>query len=665
LSPAGPSPKIAVVGAGASGLSAAWHAARRGRDVIVVDPHGAGGELMNAGVIDSVPGLPPGVRGPDLVARMVQQLDEHQIEWLQERAVSIGRRSRRFRIVTDAGSDLAVDAVVVATGASHRRLGIPGEAEFEHRGVSHCAVCDGPLYRDRPVAVVGGGDAAADAAAFLAGICSRVYVLHRGAQLEAVDILRRRLDGLANVERWPETEVRRIHGIGAVDTIEVEDAGARPAIIGVAGVFVTVGMDPDAALVAGLASMDAAGCVVVDPAMMSSVPGLFAVGAVRAGSSGQLAGSVGDGVAAAVAADHWLQTEITSATTAGINRSSKSSGRVYERREYFDYADFFDSMDESGIGDGLPLVPPSRERVDRFAAVLHTSPDDLMQPLPDGRRLRYADLIMSAIMAGCRPEYMPVVVAAAESLLTNLGDRQPRLMDSVSVVLVNGPIRDAIDLNCSDGLFGPGWRANATIGRAIHLFLHGYVDGRPPTGFGDAGQIAFCFGEDERTSPWTPLHVQRGFQPAQSTATVFSANVYRHLLDRQNTDADGILEYLRLFLRGRASGTRLFGDVPLSLMIVIGRELRRQIAPRYSKQELFERLSTLLTVDDGTPFGPINVQSPDDLLIVGAGGVATPALWCFITTSGPPPTVQVRDEGLAVRTEPSIRLREMSQGEPR
>jgi hypothetical protein len=109
----------------------------------------------------------------------------------------------------------------------------------------------------------------------------------------------------------------------------------------------------------------------------------------------------------------------------------------------------------------------------------------------------------------------------------------------------------------------------------------------------------------------------------------------------------------------------LFGDAPLSLMIVIGRELRRQIAPRYSKQQLSERLFTLVTVDDGTPFGPINVPSPDHLLIVGAGGVATPALWCFLATSAPPPTVPIRDAGFAARSEPSPRLREMSQGEPR
>ena len=234
----------AVVGAGASGLSAAWHVARRGHHVILIDHQGAGGQLLNVGVIESVPGLGSSVRGPDLVARMVQQMDEQKIEWLHERAVNIGHRSNRFRILTDAGSEVVADAVIVATGSWHRQLGVPGEDALEHRGVSHCAVCDGPLYRDRPVAVVGGGDAAADAAAYLAGICSRVHLVHRAGRLEAVDALCRRLDGLPNVEHWPDTEVRRIGGDTAVEAVEIEDGAGGRRSIEVAAVFVAVGWIP-------------------------------------------------------------------------------------------------------------------------------------------------------------------------------------------------------------------------------------------------------------------------------------------------------------------------------------------------------------------------------------------------------------------------------------
>jgi thioredoxin reductase (NADPH) len=642
-----PPTTIAVIGAGAAGMSAALHAARRGHDLVVLDPLGPGGQLVNAGVIDTLPGLSADATGPDLVARLVEQLAAYDVTWIPERAVQVRGRADRFLVVTDAGTEAVADAVVVASGSSLRTLDVPGARELVHRGVSDCAVCDGPLFRDRPVAVVGGGDAAAEAAAHLSTLCSRVHLVHRGEELAAIAELRRRVDGLPNIERRPNTELRSVVGRDAVEAVEIEPATGPTTSIPVAALFVAVGVDPDTSPVSGLVELDPSGHVVVDASLATSIPGVFAAGAVRGGSSGQLAGAIGDGVTAAVSADRWLRGVSTPVDATAAPAPTARREAEAPRSEFVDYADFFDSMDKAGVGDGLPLVPPTRARVDHFAAAIGASADDELASLPDGRRLSYRDLVTSSILAGCRPEYLPAVLAATRSFLADLADRQARLRDAVSVIVVNGPVRNAIDLNCSDALFGPGWRANATIGRALQLFVRTHLGVGPPVAFGDPGQITFCFGEDEEKSPWVPLHVQRGFDADESAVTVFHTDVYRHMLDRAHADADGIVDYLRLFLRGQASGTRLFGDVPLSLMIVVGEELRRQLAPRYSKAALGEELFRLLTAADGTPFGPIDVRGPDAISIIGAGGLATPALWCFVSTTPPPRTVRVVEHAAA------------------
>ena len=156
-------PRVLVVGAGAAGLSAAFAAAWRGARVQLLDPLGPGGQLQNAGVIETVPGLAP-TTGPDLVDQMVRRFDGLEVDTVFGAAASLVRGTEGFAVTTDGGQTLQADLVIVATGSTPRALGVPGEAEFEHRGVSHCAACDGPLYRGKDVVVVGGGDG---------GACSR------------------------------------------------------------------------------------------------------------------------------------------------------------------------------------------------------------------------------------------------------------------------------------------------------------------------------------------------------------------------------------------------------------------------------------------------------------------------------------------------------------
>jgi hypothetical protein len=306
------------------------------------------------------------------------------------------------------------------------------------------------------------------------------------------------------------------------------------------------------------------------------------------------------------------------------------------------YTDYYDAVCDAGLGDGLPLVPPTAARIDRFLTAAGIDGDEIMTPGVVTR-----DLIACAVAAGCRADYAGLVLAAARSLLSGI-DRaadhdcdRDLLADSILAVVVNGPTRLQADLNCSDGLFGPGWRANAAIGRALRLFATGPLRVPAASGFGDPGQYTFCFGEDEEKSAWTPLHVERGFPPDTSTVTVFPAPIYRQVMDRAHNDSAGVVDFLSLFLRGRAAGTRLFGDPPLSLMVVIGQELRRLLTPDYTKATLRDELFERVTADDGPPFGSIPVSSPGDILIIAAGGVAFPTAWVFTAPTASPITVSL------------------------
>jgi hypothetical protein len=292
-------------------------------------------------------------------------------------------------------------------------------------------------------------------------------------------------------------------------------------------------------------------------------------------------------------------------------------------------------MTEAGLGDGLPLVPPTASRVDRFLTEAGLDGDEQI----DKSGLTAREVAVCGVAAGCEPGHAPIIFAAARSLLHDLDARREMLADSVLAVIVNGPTRLKIDLNCSDAILGPGWRANAAIGRAVRLLATGPLGIPASSGFGDPGQYTVCFGEDEEKSVWTPLHIQRGFAPDVDTVTVFPAPVYRQVMDRAHNDSAGILDFLTLFLRGRAAGTRLFGPQPLSMLLVIGQELRRLLSPDYSKEALRDVLYQRVTADDGTPFGPIAIASPEDILIVAAGGVAFPTVWAFSAPTRPPVTI--------------------------
>lgn len=316
---------IAVIGAGVAGLNAAITAARHGAHTLVIDRLGAGGQVINVDRIDNFPGPAEGMAGFELGPMLQMQAGDAGVEFALDTIEAISPIDGGFRLV---GSDLNLTcgSVIVACGSSKRTLGIPGEAEFEGRGVSHCASCDGPLMRGREVCIVGGGDSALDEALALAAHAARVTIIHRGSRLRASAALQERCRHAPNIDIRLGTEAAAIRGENGVDGITIRDLATGEELdLPCHGVFIYVGLEPNAAFLADTVTLAADGRIVVDLDMRSSMDGIFAAGDIRARSVAHLAASAGDGVTAAIAAMHYLEQRDTGGQPPAIPRHAAAA----------------------------------------------------------------------------------------------------------------------------------------------------------------------------------------------------------------------------------------------------------------------------------------------------------------------------------------------------
>jgi thioredoxin reductase (NADPH) len=293
--------ELAIVGGGVAGLTAGLYAVRDQVDTVLLERMGTGGWLVNADQVENFPGFPQGIKGYELAPLISEQAMNAglRIEFAEVRAV---RREEGGFIVETDGEPVRARAVIAASGSALAKLGIPGEAEFEGRGVSGCATCDGEFFRDQAVAVIGGGDSAFDEALYLAEICASVTILHRSPPRAQRVLVERAI-------AHPRITLRRgeaaaIEGGEAVTGLRLQDGTVLP----VAGVFIYVGLRPNTEYLAGLVPLDAGGHVPVDLWMRTSVPGLLAAGDLRQHSARQLVASAGDGATAALAAIRYLRS---------------------------------------------------------------------------------------------------------------------------------------------------------------------------------------------------------------------------------------------------------------------------------------------------------------------------------------------------------------------
>lgn len=292
---------IVVAGGGIAGLTAGLTAARLGRRVLVLTGNVLGGQLLSIERIDGWPGHPEGIAGYELCPATQEQATAAGAAFAMTEATALAPDGPGWRVRAGAEEHEA-RAVILATGTTLRRLGVPGEERLSGRGVSQCASCDAPLLRGRPVVVVGGGDSALQEALTLADHASSVTLLVRGAALAGQAAYRDAVAAHPKVEVRHGSTVEEVLGDSVATGVRLADGGEVEA----AGVFVFIGMVPNAALFPDQGMLDETGRVMVDPWMRTPLHGLFAAGTLRAGAPGRAAASAGDGATAAVAADRFL-----------------------------------------------------------------------------------------------------------------------------------------------------------------------------------------------------------------------------------------------------------------------------------------------------------------------------------------------------------------------
>ncbi len=309
------------------------------------------------------------------------------------------------------------------------------------------------------------------------------------------------------------------------------------------------------------------------------------------------------------------------------------------RHEFGSYEELVESYFERGWTDGLPIVPPTPESVQRFLEAAALRPDEVIGTVPTREVVATAELVaVNAVMAGCKAEYFPVVVAAVRAHLREKGNCHSTtgtLSGAAQMVVVNGPARLRLDINCKAGCFGPGWRANATIGRALRLVIRNVCRAVPNfldrATFSTPARYSFCIGENEEDSPWLPLHVERGFDVGTSTVTVQSAMSVVAAGDSVSRTPDGILDSISRTLRGTGSiGDRWLGD-DTNILLVVGMEHMRYFAEAgWSKQQMREYLWPRLKADPGEGERVVGLGKPEGLLIVAAGGPGMAQTWVVL-----------------------------------
>jgi thioredoxin reductase (NADPH) len=301
---------IVVAGSGIAGLTAAMTAARLGRKTLILTGDLLGGQLLSINRIDGFPGFPDGVAGYDLCPITQEQAQGAGAEMASSELARLAPGEDGWRIDTADGQALTARAVILATGAGLKTLGVPGEERLRGKGVSHCASCDAPLLKGRIVGVVGGGDSAAQEALTLAEAAARVVMVQRGEGLTAQAAYRDRILADPKIELRCNTEVEEILGKTQVTGIRLRDhAGGAVANLELAGVFVYIGLQPNSAALEGVVPLDADGAILSDGAMRTALRGVCAAGAVRSGWPGRAASSAGEGAAAAIAADRYLGSD--------------------------------------------------------------------------------------------------------------------------------------------------------------------------------------------------------------------------------------------------------------------------------------------------------------------------------------------------------------------
>src|SRR3954453_7614896 len=299
---------LVVVGSGPAGLTAALYAAREGLETLMIERGGVGGQAGVTELLDNFPGFPEGISGADFADRLRRQAERFGVEILSAQNVESIAVDGDYRSVRTAdGEEYRAWAVLIASGSTYRRLGIPGEDDFIGAGVHFCATCDGAFYRDKEVVVIGGGNSAGEEGIFLTKFASKVTIVTRDKELSASKVIVQKVESNPKIELISDAKPVEFKGEKKLDTvvIDAKDGGKRE--LKPAGVFVFIGLSPNTEAVKGLVDVDERGFITTDAGLQTSQPGVFAAGDVRAGSTKQAASAAGEGAAVALAIRRYIE----------------------------------------------------------------------------------------------------------------------------------------------------------------------------------------------------------------------------------------------------------------------------------------------------------------------------------------------------------------------
>lgn len=297
---------VIIIGGGPAGLSAGIYAARSRLKSLLVEKGAVGGQIINAELVENYPGFTEGISGIDLTEAMHKQAEKFGLETLLAEVTGVKLAATRKTVET-SGGEYTGKALIIAGGSERQKLGVPGEAEYTGKGVSYCATCDGAFFKDKSVAVVGGGNAAITEALELTKFASEITVIHRRDELRATKILQEKAFAEPKIKILWDSVVDEISGDTFVDKVKVSNVKTKKkSTLNVAGVFMAVGLKPSTDYLKGVLELDKNSAIITDDKMATSFPGVFAAGDIRSGSIRQVIAATGDGAVAAVNAERFI-----------------------------------------------------------------------------------------------------------------------------------------------------------------------------------------------------------------------------------------------------------------------------------------------------------------------------------------------------------------------
>ena len=305
---------VAIIGSGPAGYTTAIYAARAGLNPVLYTGFVQGGQLTTTTEVDNFPGFAEGIQGPDLMEAMAAQAKRFDTRFLQHDVTELRREEQYFELTDQNGDTNAYKAVILATGATAKWLGVFGEQELLGRGVSSCATCDGFFYRNKEVAVVGGGDTAMEEATYLAKLCKQVYIIHRSDKFRASNTMLQRARNTENITFIEHAVVKQVLGVGGGKVTGIQltwclDKEPRDTNMNIDGVFVAIGHEPQSNLVKHLGVVAEDGYIDTEAGSTKTiVPGLFACGDVADRHFRQAITAAGMGCQAAIEAIRFLET---------------------------------------------------------------------------------------------------------------------------------------------------------------------------------------------------------------------------------------------------------------------------------------------------------------------------------------------------------------------